>query len=132
MSIYMRAYDYLMWYVIVDGHFVLMRKIRGSEELEPKQRSELTNGEVKKIQINFKAIITLHYALNPMKFNKISTCKTTKEICDKLRVTYKGTTQVKESKIALISNQYEMFKMQVNESINSWFYRYTTIINQLN
>ena len=66
----MRAYDYLMWDVIVDGHFVLMRMIRGSEELKPKQRSEWSNGEVKKIQINFKAINTLHCALNPTKFNR--------------------------------------------------------------
>ena len=31
-----------------------------------------------------------------------------------------------------LSNQYEMFKMQANESITSWFDRYTTIMNQLN
>ena len=33
---------------------------------------------------------------------------------------------------ALLSNQYKMFKMQSNESITSWFDRYTTIVNQLN
>ena len=55
-----------------------------------------------------------------------------KKIWDKLKVTHEGTFQVKESKIAFFSNQYEMFKMQANESITSWFDRYTTIINQLN
>ena len=55
-----------------------------------------------------------------------------KEICDKLKVTHEGTSQVKESKIALLSNQYEIFKMQANESVTSWFDRYTTIVNQLN
>ena len=49
-----------------------------------------------------------------------------------LKVTHEGTSQVKESKIALLSNQYKMFKMQANESITSWFDRYTTIVNQLN
>ena len=88
--------------------------------------------EVKKVQVNFKAINTLHCALNPTKFNRISTCKTAKEIWDKLKVTHEGTSHVKESKIALLSNQYEMFKMQANESITSWFDRYTTIVNQLN
>ena len=44
-------------------------------------------------------------------------------------MTHEGTTQVKESKIALISNQY---KMQSNESITYWFDCYTTIVNQLN
>ena len=55
-----------------------------------------------------------------------------KEIWDKLKVTHEGTFQVKESKITLPSNQYEMFKMQPNESITSWFDQYTTIVNQLN
>ena len=79
-----------------------------------------------------QTINTLHCALNTMEFNRISTCKSTKEIWDKLKVTHVGITQVKESKITLLSNQYEMFKMQTNESITSWFDRYTTIINQLN
>ena len=70
--------------------------------------------------------------MNPTEFNQISTCKTTKKIWDKLKVTHEGTSQVKESKIALLSNQYEMFKMQANESVTSWFDRYTTIVNQLN
>ena len=47
-------------------------------------------------------------------------------------MTHEGTTQVNELKIALISNQYEMFKMQSNESITSWFDCYTTIVNQFN
>ena len=54
------------------------------------------------------------------------------EIWDKLKVTHEETTQVKKSKISLLSNQYEMFKMQSNESITSWFDRYTSIVNQLN
>ena len=30
MSIFMRSRDYLMWDVVIDGHFVPMRKIRAS------------------------------------------------------------------------------------------------------
>ena len=117
MSIFMRSYDYLMWNILVDDLFVPMRKIRVSKEQVPKQRSEWINAEVKKIEINLKAINTLHCALNPTEFNRISTYKIVKEIWDKLRVTHEGTTQVKESKITLFSNQYKIFKMQTNESI---------------
>ena len=92
-----------------------------SEAMKPKIRSEWTELEIKKVQVNYKAINTLHCALNPMEFNRISTCKTAKEIWDKLKVTHEGTSQVKKSKIALLSNQYEIFKMQANESITSWF-----------
>ena len=65
----MRSCDYLIWDVVVDGYFFPMRKIRGREELEIKQKSEWTNVELKKIQINFKTFNTLHYAFNPTKFN---------------------------------------------------------------
>ena len=47
-------------------------------------------------------------------------------------MTHEGTTQVKEAKIALLSNQYKMFKMLEIESITLWFDWYTTIVNQLN
>ena len=111
MSIFMRAYDYEMWDVVLDGPYVPMKTKAGSEALEPKVRSEWTESEIKKVQVNYKAINTLHCALNPTEFNRISTCKTAKEIWDKLKVTHEGTSQVKKSKIALLSNQFEMFKM---------------------
>ena len=82
--------------------------------------------------MNFKAINTLCCSLNATEFNRISTCKTTKEIWDKLKVTHEGPTQVKESKIAFLSNQYKMFKMLDKESITIWFDRFTTIVNRIN
>ena len=80
MSIFMRAYDYEMWDVVLDSPHVPMKTKTGSEALEPKLRSEWTELEIKKVQVNFKAINTLHYALNPIEFNYISTCKIAKEI----------------------------------------------------
>ena len=81
-----------MWDIVLDGPYVPLKTKTGSEESETKLRSEQTKAEVKKVQVNFKAINTLHCALNPTEFNKISTCKTGKEIQDKLKVTYEGTS----------------------------------------
>ena len=64
-----------------------------SEAMEPKIRSEWTELEIKKVQVYYKAINTLHCALNPTEFNRISTCKTAKEIWDKLKVTHERTSQ---------------------------------------
>ena len=111
ISIFMRSYDYEIWDVVLDGSYVPMKTSMGVEALVPKLRSEWSELKVKKVQVNFKAINTLHCALNPIEFNRISTCKTTKEIWEKLKVTHEGTSQVKESKIAFLLNQYEMFKM---------------------
>ena len=76
----MRAYDYEMWDVVLDGPYIPMKTKTESEAMEPKIRSEQTKAEIKKVQVNYKAINTLHYALSPTKFNRISTCKTAKEI----------------------------------------------------
>ena len=83
ISIFMRSYDYKMWDVVLDGSYVPMKTGTGVEWSESK---------VKRVQVNFKAINTLHCALNPIEFNRISTCKTKKKIWDKLKVTHEGTS----------------------------------------
>ena len=128
MSIFMRSYDYEMWDVVLNGLYVPMKTKTRSKALEPKLWSEWSETEVKKVQVNFKIINILHCALNPTEFNRISTCTTVKEIWDKLKITHERTSQVKESKITLLSNQYEMFKMQPNENITSWWYIWNMIL----
>ena len=76
-----------MWDVVLDGPYVPMKTRTGSEALEPKLRNEWTKTEMKKVQVNFKAINTLHCALNVTEFNQISTCTTVKEIWDMLKIT---------------------------------------------
>ena len=82
----MRLCDYEMWEVVMDGPYVPTKTKGGSEELESKLWSEWIDVDMKKIQLNFKAMNTLHCALNPIEFNKISTCKSAKDIWDKLKV----------------------------------------------
>ncbi|XP_052190597.1 uncharacterized protein LOC127800178 isoform X1 [Diospyros lotus] len=47
-----------------------------------------------------KTMDTLFYALCLEEFNQVSTCKTAKEIWDKLKVTHEGTSQVKKIKLS--------------------------------
>ena len=86
MSIYMRSCDYEMWEVVMDGPYVPTKTKGENGKLELKLRSEWTDAEMKKFQINFKAINTLHCSLNIMEFNRISTCESAKEIWEKLKV----------------------------------------------
>ena len=69
-----------MWDVVLDGPYVPMKTRTESEALKPKLKSEWSETKVKKVQVNFKVINTLHCSLNPTKFNRISTCTITKEI----------------------------------------------------
>ena len=59
----------------MDGPNVPMKKKAESEKSELKLQSECMETEVRKVQVNFKAINTLHCALNPTEFDQISTCK---------------------------------------------------------
>ena len=68
-----------MWDVVLDGLYVPMKTGMGSEALELKLKSEWSKTKVKKVQVNFKVINTLHFDLNPTEFNRISTCKTAKK-----------------------------------------------------
>ncbi|WRX10302.1 hypothetical protein QQP08_002789 [Theobroma cacao] len=132
MSIYIRTIDYEMWDVITDRPFMPSTVNVVTNELMSKPRSEWTEVETKKVQINFKAINTLHCALIPTEFNKVSSYTTAKQVWKKLRIIHEGTSQVKESKIALLTHSYEMFKMEPGEDITSIFDRFTNITNKLN
>ena len=58
---------------------------------------------------NFKTIYMLYYALSVNEYYRISLCKITKEIWDKLRVIHEDTTQAKDTKINLVTRDYELF-----------------------
>ena len=62
MSIYMRSCDYEMWEVFMDDPYMPTKAKRESEELESKLRNEWTDTDMKKVQLNFKAMNTLHCA----------------------------------------------------------------------
>ncbi|XP_016552586.1 uncharacterized protein LOC107852048 [Capsicum annuum] len=55
-------------------------------------------------------------------YDKISTCETKKEIWDELEITYEGTNKVKKSKTVALVNEYESFKMEENEDIETMFH----------
>ncbi|XVE95556.1 hypothetical protein REPUB_Repub02eG0108100 [Reevesia pubescens] len=59
-----------------------------ANEVVPNSKFEWTTDDKAKVQINFKAIYTLHCALNLAEFNRISTCNNVKEIWDMRKVTY--------------------------------------------
>ena len=58
-----------MWDVVLDGLYVPMKIDTRVEASVSKLRNEWLEFEVKKVQVNFKAINTLHCALNPTKSN---------------------------------------------------------------
>ena len=66
-----------------------------------------------------------------MEFSRISTCRSAKEMWDKLELIYEGTSEVKETKANLLITEYEMFIMKTDESISDMFARLMQLINHL-
>ena len=97
----------------------------------PKLEDDWDEQDIKKIELNAKAMNLLYCALDPTEFNRVSTCSSAKEIWDTLEVTHEGTSQVKQSKINMLVHTYEMFKMEPSETISDMFTRFTNIVNGL-
>ncbi|GJX10858.1 hypothetical protein Tco_0200717 [Tanacetum coccineum] len=64
-------------------------------------------------------------------YERIFMCKTAKDIWQSLLITHQGNSQVNDNKIDLLVQQYEQFSILEEESINSGFARFKTIIASL-
>lgn len=94
----------------------------------PKTKKGFDETERKKIKKNYKAKNILVCGIGTD--NRISVCQTTKEIWDCLQTTHEETTQVKQSKVDMMTNQYETLTMQEDESIQELHTRFTAITNE--
>nr|GEV93872.1 zf-CCHC domain-containing protein/DUF4219 domain-containing protein/UBN2 domain-containing protein [Tanacetum cinerariifolium] len=75
--------------------------------------------------------MVIYNALPRKEYERIFMCNTTKEIWKTLLITHQGNIQVKDNKIGLLVQQYEQFIISEDESIDSAFARFNTIITSL-
>ncbi|XP_070055108.1 uncharacterized protein [Nicotiana tomentosiformis] len=125
------AEDSELWDVICDGPFVPMKTIGEPAVTVPKSRKEYSDTDRKSIEKNFRAKKILVCGIRPDEYNRISACQSTKEICEALQIAHEGTTQIKQSKIDMLTTEYELFRMKDDESIQDMHTRFTSIINEL-
>ncbi|GKA45325.1 zf-CCHC domain-containing protein [Tanacetum coccineum] len=64
-------------------------------------------------------------------YERIFMCNTAKEIWKALLITHQGNSQFEDNKIDLLVQQYEQFVISEDESIDSVFARFNTIITSL-
>ncbi|GJW60919.1 retrovirus-related pol polyprotein from transposon TNT 1-94 [Tanacetum coccineum] len=76
--------------------------------------------------------MVIYNALPRKEYERIFICNTAKEIWKTLLITHQGNSQVKDNKIDLLVQQYEQFVISEDESIDSAFARFNTIITSLN
>nr|GEV27171.1 zf-CCHC domain-containing protein/UBN2 domain-containing protein [Tanacetum cinerariifolium] len=75
--------------------------------------------------------MVIYNALPRTEYERIFMCNTTKEIWKTLLITHQGNSQVKDNKIDFLVQQYEQFVISEDESIDSAFARFNTIITSL-
>ncbi|XP_075103733.1 uncharacterized protein LOC142178301 [Nicotiana tabacum] len=97
----------------------------------PLDLDDYTDEQAAVITVNAKAKNLLYNAISGEEYEKISSCKTTKEMWDKLEVTYEGTNKVKETRINLLVQDYELFQMKDGESVEEMFSRFSKILGDL-
>ena len=73
----------------------------------------------------------LFYSLDRNEFNRVSVCKSAYEIWKTLQVTLEGISKVKQTKISILTNQFQLFKMNPNESISDMYSRFQDIVHSL-
>ncbi|MQM20279.1 hypothetical protein Taro_053296, partial [Colocasia esculenta] len=110
MECFIRGIDFDLWQVIEVG------------------TTTITIVDKSKLSLNFKAKNYLCCTLSKREFSRISACKSTKEIWDKLQVTYEGTDKVNQTRIDILVLQYEQFKMLPNENITQMYNRFLSIV----
>ena len=73
----------------------------------------------------------LFFALDRNEFNRVSICTTAFQIWETLKVIHEGTNKVKQTKISMLKNQFQNFRMRQNESINDMYSRFQDIHHAL-
>ncbi|KAK2987894.1 hypothetical protein RJ640_020411 [Escallonia rubra] len=84
----------------------------------PKGILKMDGHEAHLFSMHDRANNTINCGLDINEYNRVSACETARERWRLLEVTHEGTNQVKETKINMLIQQYEAFKMKENESIN--------------
>ncbi|XP_049349519.1 uncharacterized protein LOC125814108 [Solanum verrucosum] len=133
MHDYINAEDTELWDIILDGPYIPTKEVKDGELTTTvvKTRKEYNEMDRKKIEKNYKAKKILVCGIGSDEYNRISACESAKEIWDCLQTAHEGTQRVKESKVDMLTTQYENFCMKEGETIFEMNSRFTSITNEL-
>ncbi|MQM19940.1 hypothetical protein Taro_052953 [Colocasia esculenta] len=96
MDFFLQGLDHQIWSIIEEGDLLVTN-----------EKDNWIEDDKKKISLNCKAKSILYYALSKKEFNRISACKSSMEMWEKLRITYEGADKVKETRIDILVAQYK-------------------------
>ena len=124
MQIFLKTID--AWNIVETGYRIPTITVDYQQIEKPKDHwTELEN----RLQnANARAMNSIICSLDQFEFNRVSHRLTALEIWHILEVTPEGTSQVKESRLAMISSEYENFTMAKEENVKEMHGRLSNIV----
>ena len=77
---------------------------------------------------NSKVLNAIFCGVSPNEFHKISHITIAKEAWEILETTYEGTKKVKDTKLQMLTTQFEELKMSENESFDSFYSKLNEVV----
>ncbi|XP_070023216.1 uncharacterized protein [Nicotiana sylvestris] len=105
MHDFIMAEDYELWDIICNGPYVPTKVLEELPFSMAKTSKEYTDADKKAVEKNFHATKILVCGIGPEEYNRISACDTANEIWEALQIAHEGTTQVKQSKIDILTTE---------------------------
>ena len=81
--------------------------------------------------VNARARNILLAMIDSTAHHQVSSCKTAKEIWDHLTVAHEGTSQVRDTQVGILVNNFELFIQKKGETIREMSGRFNALINAL-
>ncbi|GJT23952.1 retrovirus-related pol polyprotein from transposon TNT 1-94 [Tanacetum coccineum] len=128
---YVKSKDLDLWHVITNGDFqpIIQNPKTKLDEVIPFEKQ--TDDLKRRLAKNNEAKMVIYNVLPIKEYERIFMCNTANDIWKTLLITHQGNNQVKDNKIDLLVQQYEQFVISEDESIDSAFARFNTIITSL-
>jgi len=97
----------------------------------PKYQSEWNERDFSCANLNSKAISCIINRLSCNEFHKVMNITCAKMMWNYLEVTHEGTNKIKNSKINMLTQDFESYRLLPNESIDEFLKRFKSITNNL-
>ncbi|XP_058766926.1 uncharacterized protein LOC131640543 [Vicia villosa] len=131
MRVHITSVDRHVWTAIQDGPFQITM-VNAAGAIVPKPENTWNEDDEKKYASDWKGRNMLISALGVDEYYRVSHCTTAKEMWDALEVAHEGTSEVKQSRINTLNQEFELFRMKQGESISEMQKRFIHLTGRLN
>jgi hypothetical protein len=97
----------------------------------PAMIDNVTQGEVKRFENNYKALNLITTNLGRNVYDHVSHLETAHDVWLKLCNTYEGSYEIKSSRKDTYNRQYQTFSQKPGESLDECFARFESIVSSL-